>query len=77
MWCSALFYPISIVPERYQFIFQYNPVFQIIDMIRRSVIYGQSYDPFQVFYVLGITIFFLVLGVGLLFKYQDKFILYI
>jgi len=77
MWCSALFYPVSIVPDKYQFIFQYNPVFQIIDMIRRSVIYGQAYDPFQVFYVVGVTIFFLILGIGLLFKYQDKFILYI
>ncbi len=77
MWCSALFYPVSIVPEKYQFIFDYNPLFQVIDMIRRSVIYGQAYDPFQVFYVLGVTIFFLTIGIILLYKYQDKFILYI
>ncbi len=77
MWGSALFYPVSVVPEKYQFIFVYNPLFQVIDMIRRSVIYGQAYDPFQVFYVLGVTIFFLTIGIILLYKYQDKFILYI
>jgi ABC-type polysaccharide/polyol phosphate export permease len=77
MWCSALFYPVSVVPEKYHFIFQYNPLFQVIDMIRKSVIYGQAYDSFQVLYVLGVTIFFLTIGIILLYKYQDKFILYI
>lgn len=77
MWCSAIFYPIEVIPAQYRAIFEFNPVFQIIDMIRKSVMYGQAYDPFQVFFVLGVTIFFLVLGIGLLYKYQDKFILYI
>ncbi|RBQ22778.1 hypothetical protein ALNOE001_14710 [Candidatus Methanobinarius endosymbioticus] len=77
MWCSAIFYSIDIIPAQFRAVFEFNPIFQIIDMIRKSVMYGQFYDPFQVFYVLGITIFFLVLGICLLFKYQDKFILYI
>jgi len=77
MWCSAIFYDTTFVPEKYMFIFDYNPVYQIIDMIRKSVLYGQAYDPSQVFYVLGVAIFFLVLGACLLYRYQDKFILYI
>lgn len=76
MWCSAVFYDANMVPEHYRFILDYNPIFHIIDMIRKSILFGQSYDPNQVFFVLGVTIFFLVLGILLLFKYQDKFILY-
>ena len=77
MWASALFYPVEIIPDKYRFMFDFNPVFQIIDMIRKSVIYGQPYTSYQVFFVLGVSLFFLVLGIGLLYKYQDKFILYI
>lgn len=58
MWGSALFYPVSVVPEKYQFIFDYNPLFQVIDMIRRSVIYGQAYDPFQVFFMFLELLYF-------------------
>lgn len=77
MWCSAIFYPIEVIPAQYRVIFEFNPLFQIIDMIRKSVMHGQAYNPFQIFFVLGVTIFFLALGIGLLYKYQDKFILYI
>lgn len=77
MWCSAIFYPVEVIPAQYRVIFEFNPVFQIIEMIRKSVMYGQSYEPFQIFFVLGVTIFFLILGIGLLYKYQDNFILYI
>jgi len=76
MWASAIFYPIEIIPAQYKFMFDINPVYQIIDMIRSSVIYGQAFSTYQVFFVLGVTIFFLVLGIVLLYKYQDKFILY-
>jgi len=77
MWCSAIFYPADIVPAKYRIIFDINPIFQIVDMIRKSVIYGQAYSLHQVFFVLGISIFFLILGIVLLYKYQDKFLLYI
>lgn len=76
MWGSALFYPIEIIPDKYRIIFDLNPVFHLIDMIRKTVMYGQIFTSYQFFFVLGVTIFSLLLGVGLLYKYQDKFILY-
>ena len=77
MWGSALFYSIEDIPDKYRIMFEVNPIFHLIDMIRKSVIYGQNFTSFQVFYVLGVAIFFIILGIGLLYKYQDKFILYI
>lgn len=77
MWCSAIFYPASIIPDKFRFLLDYNPVFHLIDMVRNSVLFGIPSAPFQILFVLGITVFFLILGIILLYKYQDKFILYI
>jgi homopolymeric O-antigen transport system permease protein len=76
MWSSAIFYPVEIIPAKFRFIINFNPVFQVIDMVRNSVLYATPPNSFQVFYVLGFTVFFLILGIILLYKYQDKFILY-
>lgn len=77
MWASAIFYPADIIPDQFRFMLDFNPVFQIIDMLRRSVLYGMPPTSFQFFYVLILAVFFLVVGTILLYKYQDKFILYI
>ena len=77
MWSSAIFYPADVIPAQYRFMLDYNPVFQVIDMTRNSILYGMGPTSFQLFYVLGLAIFFLILGIILLYKYQDKFILYI
>ncbi len=77
MWASAIFYPASIIPAQYRFILDFNPLFHIIDMMRRSILYGMPPTSFSLFYVSGLAIFFLIVGIILLYKYQDKFILYI
>lgn len=76
MWSSAIFYPAEIIPEQFSFVLMYNPVFHIIDMLRNAVLYATPPTFFQITYVLGLAIFFLILGIILLYKYQDKFILY-
>lgn len=76
MWASAIFYPADIIPEKFSFVLTYNPVFHIISMLRNALMYATPPTFFQVTYVLGLTIFFLSLGIFLLYKYQDKFILY-
>lgn len=40
MYCSAIFYDIAIVPERYQPIFYANPIFVCINYFRSIVIYN-------------------------------------
>ncbi|KZX16130.1 polysialic acid transport protein KpsM [Methanobrevibacter cuticularis] len=77
MWGSAIFYPVTTVPEKYRFLFDINPVFNAIDMVRNSLMYGIPPTSFQILYVFGFSMVFLIAGVILLYKYQDKFILYI
>jgi ABC-type polysaccharide/polyol phosphate export permease len=77
MWTSAIFYPAEIVPESFRVILNYNPVFLLINMIRQSLLYGTLPEISSILYVGVIAIFFLVLGVFLLYKYQDRLMLYI
>jgi ABC-type polysaccharide/polyol phosphate export permease len=76
MWSSAIFYPASIIPEQFRLVLIYNPVFHLIDMLRNAIMYNLPPTAYQLFFVGGLAIFFLVFGIILLYKYQDKFILY-
>jgi ABC-type polysaccharide/polyol phosphate export permease len=77
MWTSAIFYPASTVPEKYRFILDFNPLFSLINMSRNALLYGKAPSLMSVAFVSGIAIFFIILGTLLLYKYQDKLILYI
>ncbi len=44
MFVSAVFFPISALPERYQIIVRLNPVAAIISESRNAIVFGQSPD---------------------------------
>ncbi|MBZ9570425.1 ABC transporter permease [Methanobrevibacter sp. TMH8] len=77
MWGSAIFYPVSTVPEQFRFLFDINPVYNVILMLRNSILYGIAPTTYQMLFVFGFSMVFLIIGIVLLYKYQDKFILYI
>ncbi len=77
MYASALFYPVSIVPEQFQVFFTYNPLFAIITLFRDSFYSGTPYDLFNIVYASIFSVFFLILGMTMFYKYQDKFILHL
>jgi lipopolysaccharide transport system permease protein len=77
MYGSALFYPVTIVPEQFQILFTLNPIFAIITLFRDSFYSGTPYDLFNIVYASAFSIFLLFLGVILFYKYQDKFILHL
>ena len=74
MYASAIFYPISIVPEQFQIFFIINPLFAIITLFRDSFYSGIPYDLFNVVYASTFSVVLLILGMGMFYKYQDKFI---
>lgn len=41
MWASGVFYPVSALPEKYQFVFLLNPLAFIIQQMREIVINGE------------------------------------
>ena len=77
MYGSALFYPVTIVPEQFQIFFTLNPIFAIITLFRDSFYYGTPYDLFNVLYASIFSISLLILGMVMFYKYQDKFILHL
>ena len=74
MYGSAIFYPVSIVPEQFQIFFIINPLFAIITLFRDSFYSGTPYDLFNVVYASTFSILLLILGMVMFYKYQDKFI---
>lgn len=77
MYGSAIFYPASIIPQKFQIFLELNPIYAIISLCRDSFLYGKAFDPATLLFAAASAVGILVLGVALFYKYQDKFILYI
>ena len=77
MWGSAIFYPITIVPAKYQFLFNYNPIYAIISMCRDCYLYGHMFSLDTLFFATSCAIVALFAGILVFYKYQDKFILHL
>ncbi|GAB4318077.1 MAG: ABC transporter permease [Methanobacteriaceae archaeon] len=77
MYGCAIFYPITIIPEKYIFIFYANPVFAAISGLRDSILYGTIPNTWVLLYLSGVSAFALIIGILVFYKTQDKFILYI
>ena len=77
MWGSAIFYPISIVPAKYQFIFTYNPIYAIISMCRDCYLYGHMFPMNTLIFATSSALAIFFIGVLVFYKYQDRFILYL
>ena len=77
MYGSAIMYPASIIPAKYQFILTYNPLYASIVLFRDCFMYGQWFDPFTLMFLTVSSIGALLVGIVFFYKFQDKFILYI
>jgi len=77
MYATPIFWPASIVPPQYQLIITLNPLAAIITCLRDSFLYGTLYDPLTLLFAAGSAIVSLVVGMGLFYKYQNKFLLYL
>jgi len=77
MYASAIFYPAEIVPDKYRFILDVNPLFRFISLLRDSVLYGTPFNLADHLICLSMSVITLAIGVLLFKRNQDKFILHI
>ncbi|WP_168123907.1 ABC transporter permease [Paenibacillus sp. HB172176] len=74
MYMTPIFYPASIIPDKYMSLILLNPLFPIVEMFRDIIMYGSfpSYwdHLLSVFYAL----FYGILGLIVFYKTQDRFI---
>ncbi|MFD2672025.1 ABC transporter permease [Marinicrinis sediminis] len=77
MYASAIFYPPTIIPDKYQFILVLNPVYYFIDGFRQVVYDGTSIEIANLTICLVLALISMIIGVIVFEKNQDKFILHI
>ncbi len=71
MYCSAIVYPLSKVPEKWMGVFTLNPVVPIIAMFRFAL-FGDGICPVQSWLIsLGVSIVMLLLGI-VIFNHNER-----
>ncbi len=74
---TPVMYDIKTVPERFQFIFSYNPVTQLIYCYRNIFLYNSWPNWERLGWVLGIAIVLVVLGAWVFETHRESFAEYL
>jgi ABC-type polysaccharide/polyol phosphate export permease len=74
---TPLFYPISIIPDRFRFLISLNPMFHFVECFRTVAIYGGVPSLWQNIVCLSLSFVSLATGLYVFYNKQDSFILYI
>lgn len=72
MYASAIFYPISIVPEPFYDFVILNPLLWIIDQFRSLFVYGMIPDLLNIINSYLISIILLIIGIIIFKKYEKR-----
>lgn len=76
-YLTPIMYDISLISVNLQKFFKLNPLYQYINFIREIILYNQL-PSLRSFLICGISaLFFLVVGIIVFKKNQDKFIYYV
>lgn len=74
---TPIFYSPNIIPEKFQFILKFNPIYHFIKNIRMCIIDGISPEPRAYMYCFVFAMASLLVGSLVFKKTQDKFTLYL
>lgn len=76
-YLTPIMYDISIIPQKVQFVFKLNPMYQFINFAREITLYERmpSILSFVACFISGVVVF--LFGIYVFRKNQDKFIYYI
>lgn len=77
MYATAIFYPESILPDKFRFVLDINPLYHFIKNIRICILNGISPEPLVYVQCLIISMIMLVVGALIFKRSQDKFVLYL
>ena len=76
-YITPIIYPITMFPERYQWIFKLNPIIFVINGFRLSVYDGQLPQLQSIFASFVCAFIALSIGYALFRKHQDEFVFYV
>ena len=75
MYATPIFYPESILPAKWMFVFKMNPLYHFIRFARASVLQGVSPEPQAYLFCLLASVIPFLLGAAVFKKTQNQFIL--
>lgn len=76
-YLTPIFYPIEIIPDKFKWIVELNPIYYMVDYFRQCILYGKIPTiELNLICILACSIS-MVVGLWTFYKTQDKFILYI
>ena len=76
-YLTPLMYDINMISSRLQPFLKLNPLYHYVNFARQIILYGKIPTPFTWIVCLLSSIFFLIVGVIIFRKTQDKFIYYV
>lgn len=74
---TPLFYPISIIPDRFRWIISINPLYHFVECFRTCAIYGGIPTLWQNLVCALLAVLSLGVGLAVFYRKQDSFILYV
>lgn len=77
MYATPIFYPASIIPDKYRLILTLNPIYHIIDFNRTILLNGNSPELISYLLIAVFSLTVLAIGAFVFKKSQDKFIFYL
>lgn len=77
MWMTPIFYPESIVPQKFIFIFHLNPFYHFLNVFRGSLYMDIPSLPENLFYSFLFSFMTLIAGWFLYNRYKDKVVYYL
>jgi ABC-2 type transport system permease protein len=76
MYCTPIFYPITMLPDTAINMIRANPLYHIIKMFRKMVMYGELPTLTEHLTCLAFAVILFAIGVLIFKKKQDNFVMY-
>jgi len=76
-WLTPIVYPINSVPERFSFLFNFNPMYGIIHNSREILIYGRMPEIYSTITLLFFSFVLFFIGYFTFKKMSDRFAEYV
>ncbi len=71
MYASPIVYPVSMLPEKYRFVYSLNPMAGVIEGFRWALLSKQSPD-FSVMAISAVVVFLLISGGLIFFRHMER-----
>lgn len=77
MYATPMFYPENIIPEKFEFILDWNPMYHYISFFRNVLLNYSSPQISEYFYCIAFSTLFCVVGALIFNRTQKNFVLYL